>query len=410
MNSSKREPGSLLRPTEGADAHRVTYVELFFDLVFVFAVTQISHSLIDHPDLVTLLQTLILIAAVWRVWVDTTWVTNWLNPENPRVRGMLFVLMLLGVLMSSAIPDAFGEHAILFAASLVTLQLGRSVFAAIAFRRSRPENARNFVRIAIWNVGTGLLWLGGAFMSEETRLWIWAVAIVIAMIGPRVRFHVPGLGRSDAETWNVSGEHFAERVSLFLIIVLGESILVTGRSFAESTLSPLDMLSFLAAFTSTVLMWLLYFNHSQEGGRDFISEAEKPGLVAQVAYTYIPLLLVVGILLTAVADEMVLAHPLGGAGGDAVERWTAGLICGSSTVYLIGNFLFKRAVGLPWQFSHLVGAGALALLFFTFSTVSPLTLSWIANLILAAVVAADHVSHRRRTRNQPPVEARNRPR
>lgn len=409
MSESVRQPGSLLRPDDGAEAHRVTYVELFFDLVFVFAVTQISHSLIEHPDVVTLLQTLILIAAVWRVWVDTTWVTNWLNPENARVRSMLFVLMLLGVLMSSAIPGAFGEHAMLFAVSMVTLQLGRSVFAAIAFRRSRPENARNFVRMAIWNIGTGALWLAGAFASEEARLWIWLAAIIIAMIGPRVRFHVPGLGRSDVETWNVSGEHFAERVSLFLIIVLGESILVTGRSFAESTLSPLDMLSFLAAFTSTVLMWLLYFNHSQEGGRDYISDAEKPGLVAQVAYTYVPLLLVIGILLTAVADEMVLAHPLGGASGDEVERWTAGLICGSSTVYLIGNLLFKRAVGLPWQVSHLVGAGALAVLFFTFSSVSPLALSWLANLILACVVAADDISHRRRVRSSP-AQPRSRPR
>ena len=410
MNSSKREPGSLLRPSEGSEAHRVTFVELFFDLVFVFAVTQISHSLIEHPDVVTLLQTLILIAAVWRVWVDTTWVTNWLNPENPRVRGMLFVLMLLGVLMSSAIPSAFGERAMLFAASLVTLQLGRSIFAAIAFRRSRPENARNFVRMAIWNVATGLLWITGALASEEARLWIWLAAIVIAMVGPRVRFHVPGLGRSDVETWNVSGEHFAERVSLFLIIVLGESILVTGRSFAESTLSPLDILSFLAAFTSTVLMWLLFFNHGQEGGRDYISDAEKPGLIAQVAYTYIPLLLVIGILLTAVADEIVLVHPLGGEGGDELERWTAGLICGSGIVYLLGNFLFKRAVGLPWPISHVVGAAALAVLFVGFSFVAPLTLSWLANLVLASVVVADHISHRRRKRSQLPDESRSRPR
>ncbi|MET4638734.1 low temperature requirement protein A [Mycetocola sp. 2940] len=408
MSKTARQPGSLLRPDEGTEAQRVTYVELFFDLVFVFAVTQISHSLIDHPDVVTLVQTLILITAVWRVWVDTTWVTNALNPENARVRAMLFVLMLLGVLMSSAIPDAFGDHALLFAGSLVTLQLGRSIFTAIAFRRSRPENARNFVRVAIWNASTGLLWLGGALASEDARLWIWLAAILIAMMGPWVRFHVPGLGRSDVETWNVSGEHFAERVSLFLIIVLGESILVTGRSFAESSLSPLDMLSFLAAFTSTVLMWLLYFNHSQKGGRDYISETEKSGVIAQVAYTYIPLLLVIGILLTAVADEMVLDHPLGGAGGDEVERWTAGLICGSSVVYLLGNFLFKRAVGLPWQFSHLVGAGALALLYATFSSVNPLTLSWLANLILASVVAADHVSHRHRTRDQPVDEKRTR--
>jgi low temperature requirement protein LtrA len=396
-------------PVHEEEGPGVTTLELFFDLVFVFAVTQISHSLIDHPDVVTLLQTLILTAAVWRVWVDTTWVTNWLNPENPRVRAMLFVLMLLGVLMSSAIPDAFTDHAMLFAASLVILQVGRSVFTALAFRRSRPDNARNFVRVALWNLGTGLLWLGGALASEEARLWIWLVAIVVAMAGPRLRFHVPGLGRSDPETWNVSGEHFAERVSLFLIIVLGESILVTGRSFAESSLSPLDALSFLAAFASTVLMWLLYFNHSQEGGRDYISDAEKPGLVAQVAYTYIPLLLVIGILLTAVADEIVLDHPLGGRGGNELELWTAGLICGSGIVYLLGNFLFIRAVGLPWQFSHVVGAGALAVLFFGFSSVPPLALSWLANLVLAAVVTADNLSHRRRTRGQP-VEPRNLPR
>ncbi|MCU1559434.1 low temperature requirement protein A [Mycetocola sp.] len=395
MSDSSKQPGGLLRATDGDQAHRVTFVELFFDLVFVFAVTQISHSLIENQNLFTLVQTVILIGAVWRVWVDTTWVTNWLDPDHRRVRGMLFVLMLLGVLMSSAIPEAFGERALLFAVTMVAIQLGRSIFTALAFRRSRPDNYLNFVRIAIWNLATGVLWLGGAVAPEELRLPIWLVAVVVDMAGPRLRFVVPGLGRSEVETWNVSGAHMAERVSLFLIIVLGESILVTGRSFAEGTLGPLAILAFLAAFTSTLLMWLLYFNHGQEHGSDFISGSSKPGLIAQVAYTYIPLLLVTGILLTAVADEIVLVHPLGGNEGAALERWTAGLICGSSVVYLMGNLLFKRAVGLPWLRSHLAGAGALVILFFAFSSISPLLLSWLANLVLVAVVVADHKSYRR---------------
>jgi low temperature requirement protein LtrA len=408
MSGSTQQPGGLLRATDGDQAHRVTFVELFFDLVFVFAVTQISHSLIEHQDLLTLVQTLILIGAVWRVWVDTTWVTNWLDPDHHRVRGMLFVLMLLGVLMSSAIPEAFGDRALLFAGTMVTLQLGRSIFTAIAFRRSRPDNYLNFIRIAIWNLATGVLWLGGAFAPEEFRLWVWLAAVVVDMAGPRLRFVVPGFGRSEVETWNVSGEHMAERVSLFLIIVLGESILVTGRSFAEGNLGPLDILAFLAAFTSTLLMWLLYFNHGQEHGSDFISGSSRPGLIAQVAYTYIPILLVIGILLTAVADEIVLVHPLGGDEGPALERWTAGLICGSSVVYLTGNLLFKHAVGLPWLRSHLAGAGALIVLFSVFSFIPPLLLSWLANLVLAAVVVADHFSHRRRSTGSPQPRMRRR--
>lgn len=398
MSGSTKSRGGLLRPEEGDAAHRVTFVELFFDLVFVFAVTQISHSLIEHQDALTLAQTLILIGAVWRVWVDTTWVTNWLDPEHSRVRGMLFVLMLLGVLMSSAIPEAFGDRALLFAGTMVTLQLGRSVFTALAFRRSRPDNYRNYLRIIVWNLGTSVLWISGAFVPDETRLWVWLAAVIIDMAGPRLRFAVPGLGRSDVDSWNVSGEHMAERVSLFLIIVLGESILITGGSFADGNLGPLDALAFLAAFTSTVLMWLLYFNHGQEHGSDYISESSRPGVVARAAYTYIPILLVVGILLTAVADEIVLVHPLGGDEGPGLERWTAGLICGSSIVYLLGNLLFKHAVGLRWLKSHLAGAAALLVLALTFSSIAPLLLSWLANLILAAVVVSDHVGHRRHTR------------
>ncbi|MGG7509118.1 low temperature requirement protein A [Plantibacter sp. YIM 135249] len=403
----------LLRPTTGGDAHRVTFVELFFDLVFVFAITQISHSLIAHQDATTLLHTIVLTLAVWSIWSDTAWVTNWLNPQSGPVRGMLIVLMLLGLLMSSAIPEAFGDRGLLFACSLAAMQVGRSVFTMIAFlREHRRAHAVNFVRISIWLAVSGTLWITGALASDEQRIWIWLVAVAIDYAGPRARFWVPGLGRSDLHAWDVTGEHLAERVSLFVIIVLGESIIVTGSAFSAEPLSWTTASAFLAAFASTVLMWLLYFNHGQEEGSDYISGADERGLIAQVAYTYIPVLVVLGVLLTAVADEIVLLHPFGGGGegggGTAGEHlaggatgadlWTAGIICGGAFVYLLGNLLFKRATGGPWLVSHLIGMLALLLLVAGHGLATPLALNWLTNLVLLIVVLGDERAFRRKRR------------
>src|SRR6478735_3972247 len=167
----------VLRHGDGHDSSRVGYVELFFDLVFVFAVTQLSHSLIAHPDLTTLLHTVVLGWAVWWLWIDTTWVTNWLDPDKVPVRAMLLVLMLLGLLMSSAIPEAFESKALVFAVPFVAIQLGRTLFTLWAMGRHWPENAVNFVRIAVWLGVSGAFWIGGALThDEQTRLVLWVVA------------------------------------------------------------------------------------------------------------------------------------------------------------------------------------------------------------------------------------------
>jgi low temperature requirement protein LtrA len=383
----------LIRPDLGHESHRVTYVELFFDLVFVFAVTQISHILLHHQSGVDLVHTIMLTAAVWWVWVFTTWAANWLNPDTGWVRGMFIVLMLLGMLMSSAIPDAFGGKALLFAGSMVLMQLGRSVFTMLAFARTSPEHAVNFVRITLWHILPGVFWIAGALAPEDARLWWWLAALLVDYLGPRIRFWIPGLGGSPLSTWNVSGQHMAERVSLFLIIVLGESIIVTGTSFSEHPLDPEHGLAFLAAFTGTVLLWLLYFNHGERGGSDYISRASERGMIAQTAYTYIPVLMVFGVVLAAVADGLVLEHP-----SDPAGIWVAGLACGSSAAYLLGNLLFRRAVGGRWLYGHLAGIALMAVLFGFAPLLSALALSWLVNLVLAVVVAADELASRRDAR------------
>lgn len=393
-----RTPGSwglrtdLLRHGAGHTSDKVGYVELFFDLVFVFAVTQLSHSLIAHPDLTTLLHTVILGAAVWYLWIDTTWVTNWLDPDRLPVRTMLLVLMGLGLLMSSAIPSAFDDTALLFAVPYVLIQVGRSLFAAAALNRQWSENGAGFLRITAWVSVSGVLWVTGALVDDGARLALWGAAVLVDYTGPRAMFAVPFFGRTDPRTWTVRADHMAERVSLFVIISLGESIIITGTAFAELDLTVVTLGAFGAAFASTVLMWLLYFDRSERRATEYFARAEvTTGMVAQTAYTYVPLLLVLGVVLTAVADELVLLHPLGDAGHGSTHTspWTAGLVCGAGAVYLLGNLFFRRATGGRWSWPHVAGVLALGALFLAHPWLSPLTLNWVSNGVLLAVILGD---------------------
>lgn len=380
---------NLLRTDAENPEERVTFFELFFDLVFVFAVTQVSHLILDEPSWTHLVEALVLAVVVWWVWIYTAWVTNWLHPDRGPVRGMLTVLMLLGLLFATAIPDAFGDKAPLFAITLAAMSVGRSAFVIAAFGRRRPEHAINFVRITSWAIVTGALWIVGAYLDEHARLWVWGIAFLIEIAGPRAFFWVPGLGRSRIEAWDVLGEHMSERVSLFLIIALGESVIETGAGFAEHPFTPVSLLAFLAAFAGTVLMWFLYFNHSQSLGSRFIRDAEQTGMVAQTAFTYVPVVLVIGVVLTAVGNGLVLEHPTGGS-----EPWTAGLLSAGAGVYLLGNALFKRATGGPWLISHLAGAVAFAALYLLHPLMDAVTLSWIGNGVLLVIVVVDELGYR----------------
>ena len=115
----------LLRERGGAGGNKVTFVELFFDLVFVFAVTQLSHSLLEHFTAIGAVQTALMLMAVWWVWIYTSWATNWLDPEKTAVRLMLFALMLVGLVLSTSIPLAFEAKGLAFAGAYVFMQVGR---------------------------------------------------------------------------------------------------------------------------------------------------------------------------------------------------------------------------------------------------------------------------------------------
>jgi low temperature requirement protein LtrA len=175
---------SHLRPDDTRDDDRVSAIELFFDLVFVFAVTQLSHYLLAHHDLLGALQTLLMFLAVWWAWVYTAWATNWLDPERAPVRLMLSIVMLLSLVLSSAIPGAFGPYGLPFALAYVTIQVCRTAYTAWAKGEFRRDGSRNMTRATLYFIASAPLWIAGGIDPDPLgRLLWWSAALLIEYAG-----------------------------------------------------------------------------------------------------------------------------------------------------------------------------------------------------------------------------------
>jgi low temperature requirement protein LtrA len=303
--------GALFRHYVPHQHSRVTNAELFFDLVFVFAVTQISHTLLGRFTPLGALQITLLFLAVWWVWVYTIWITNWLDPELTPVRILLFLLMLGGLVLSTSIPKAFESRGLWFAVAYAGMQVGRTVFLLASTSREQPGIQMNAIRILVWLSSAAVFWIWGGFAEGLPRLLLWAVALGIEYLSPAVRFWVPGYGASSIDDWTIEGGHLAERCSGFIIIALGESIVVTGATFADLTWTSDVVLAFVSAFVGSLAMWWIYFHAGAEAGSEQISNSSEPGRLGRLAYTYLHMPIVAGIIVTAVADELVLTHPGG---------------------------------------------------------------------------------------------------
>lgn len=372
---------SMLRLRSEHGHNKVTFVELFFDLIFVFAITQLSHLLLHHFSLHGAAETLMLLLAVWWVWIFTSWVTNWLDPEALPVRVFLLVLMLAGLLLSSSIPQAFGERGLVFACAYVFMQVGRSLFTLWAFHRHQQTiHVRNFLRILFWLASAGVFWIAGGLLEGENRLLCWLLALIIEYISPSLGFWTPGLGRSSTSDWNVEGAHLAERCGLFIIIALGESVLVTGATFAELGWDSSTVAAFIISFVGSVTMWWLYFDVGAEIGSYRMAQSQDSGRMARLAYTYLHLPIVGGIIVSAVADEFVLAHPL----GHGELKFTLAIL-GGAALYLFGITVFKWAVAGQFPISHLLALIVLGLLAIPAPVISPLWLSLLATLTLISL-------------------------
>jgi low temperature requirement protein LtrA len=334
--------------------------ELFFDLVFVFAVMQLSHRLLDHPSLGGTAETLLLLLVVWSAWITTAWVTNWLNPDLLPVRLMLVWVMLASLFMSAAIPDAFGDRGLMFAAAVVAIHVGRAGFAYLALRSweggSHPLT-RTFQRTLSWHLVAGMFWIAGGLLDGQGRYLLWGLALTMNYAAPLIGYWVPGLGASRTQEWMVQGMHFAERCRLFIIIALGESLLAIGTTFAGGATSPATTAAFVVAFAGSVALWWVYFHRSAEAASQVLTSTTDSGRLARSAYTYVHLPMVAGIIAVAAADELLVAHP-----GDQGTPSSVALTLGGTMLFLAGHALFRWAVFREQPWSHLVAMGVLAIL------------------------------------------------
>jgi low temperature requirement protein LtrA len=381
--------GAMFRPIGPNQHSRVTYAELFFDLVFVYAVTQISHTLLADFTPTGAVHVTLLFLAVWWVWVYTSWITNWLDPEKTPVRLLLFALTLGGLVLSTSIPSAFDGRGLWFAIAYAAMQVGKTIFLWIATPSSRLPALMNAIRITSWLSLSAIFWIAGGVTEGQSRLVLWAIALAIEYVSPVVRFWIPRYGASAIADWVVEGGHIAERCAGFIIIALGESIVVTGATFADLTWTTENVVAFVSAFVGSLAMWWIYFHKGAEAGSEQISRSSEPGRLARLAYTYLHMPIVAGIIVTAVADELVLKHPHGHS-----DLKTVLSAIGGPLLFLFGTILFKHSFRGFLQLSHGVGIIALCALAWFAGEMSPLMLSIITSAIMIVVAVWESISLR----------------
>jgi len=364
------------------DAEReVAPLELFFDLVYVFAIGQLSHHLVAHVDLRSGAETVVMALAVFYAWYMVAWGANWLDPDPLPVRVALVGLMFASLLMSVAIEDAFDDRAWLFVTGYLLLQVGRAAFLIVALR-GRPQG-EHFVNDLVWELLTGVLLVAGAIADGDARLVLWGLAVAAAYCGAWAQHWLPGRGRRvDLEHTEIA----AGRFRLFFIIVLGETVLTMGNVFAGEPFELKRLLALAIGFAGTVALWWCYFQRAEALGARAAESAQDAGAVGLWG-TWTLTLIVLGLIGIAVGDELAIAHP----GDDATLGFIV-LAFGGPALFLLAQVLFQRGALGRVPRSRLLGLAALTVLA---AVTAPLTLiAGIAasSVVLVAVAIADTVA------------------
>jgi low temperature requirement protein LtrA len=393
---------SYLRRRADGEGQRVTTLELFYDLVFVFAITQVSHLLLEHLTWAGAGQSVLMLLVVWWSWNYTTWVTNELDAESIPVRLLLIALMLASLLMAVAIPEAFGDRALLFAGSYVAIQVGRHLFLTFAAAEPGTIERERAGRILAWFVAAGVLWIAGALVEGEARVALWLLALALDYVGPLVTFRIPGLPRVAPEAWAVGTEHFAERFGLFVIIALGETIVLTGATTSDLELDAARVVAFCMAFLATAALWWLYFTSVARIAQRSLELSVNRTLLARDAYTYLHVVLVAGVIVSAVGDELVIAHPT-----DVLPASEVAAIVAGPAIYLLAHALIRLRMTGSMSRKRLLGALACLAAGIVGLFVPALVLAALLIAVLVAVIGSEYAAAaRRRARGEPsPLES-----
>jgi low temperature requirement protein LtrA len=322
------------RPSE--HEARVTPLELFFDLVFVFGLTQVTGMLSSDPTWEGLARGLLVLGALWWAWVAYAWLTNTLDPEKESVRLSMLAAMAAMLLVALSVPLAFGHDAALFGVAYLLVRVLHLVLYAIA-GKGDPDLMGAVIRFAPTAVAGPSLIIAAAFFDGATQGALWAAALAVDYVGA-----VLGRGRG----WRVSPGHFAERHGLIVIIALGESIVALG--IGAGTLN-LDTGTIVAAVLGIVVIsavWWSYFDWFSLVGERMLSRVDgvARASLARDAYSYLHFPFVAGIVLFALGLKKTLDDV-----GHHLDTVPAVGLCGGLALYFLGHVLIRvrlnRSIG-----------------------------------------------------------------
>jgi low temperature requirement protein LtrA len=361
---------------------RVTPLELFFDLVFVFAITQVTGFLADNSTWVGLLRGLLLLGALWWAWAAYAWLTNTLNPEEGAVR--LFVFGSIGAMLivSLATPNAFGTDGVVFGVAYFIVRALHLALYAIAGRGDR-ELLRALLRLAPFAITAPALLVAAGFLKDGPQLAVWGVALAIDYLGPAVVGHMRG--------WRVSPEHFVERHGLVVIIALGESIVAIGVGAAGVRLDAGVIVAALLGIAVVSALWWSYFDWVIFIAQARLAEATgaERATLARDLYSYLHLPMVAGIVLFALGMKTTLADVQ-----SPLPMIPAIGLCGGLALYFLAHVALRLRIGGRLGHGRPVATILLIALIPLAIAVPALTALGLVTAVCAALIAYEAIRYR----------------
>ena len=359
------------------DDQKVTFVELFFDLVFVYCVTQIASLIHGHFDLKTAGTALLVFWLVWWAWTQFTWALNAANTDHHRVQVVTLLATAVAFLMGVGIPGAIGDTALWFAAPYVTVRvIGLFLYYWVAW--SDPAQRQAVQIFGLLSLGGLIAVLAGAVAGGTLQYWLWGLAIVLDLVAA-------GIG-GQREGWNLHPEHFVERHGLIVIIALGEALIVAAAGLADAAKTVAAIATAVVAVAVTCGLWWTYFRSVRTTFEHALSSRDgyARSCMARDVFSFLHFPMLCGVIAMAVATEQALAHPDQALPGDMRAALAGG------TVLFVGGTAVAmwRATGrLPVSRVILVAAAAIAIVAFG---ASPAVAMGILIALLVAIAAIEH--------------------
>jgi low temperature requirement protein LtrA len=333
--------------------YEVTPLELFFDLVFAFAVSQLSHHLLTHVSWRGAAETLVMLLAVLTVWSYTSWAATMIRVDQLRTRWMVMAVMFLSLFMNASVTRAFTTSGWAFVIPLLLIQLGRTVWTIVNL--TDTVHREHYLRVLLWFSATTPLWIAGSAVNPAARVLWWLPAAGVELLGTLLAHPIPGRRLRSANV-EFDADHMLERCRLFLLIALGETVLTIGAAIAEAPLTLMTVATGAVALAGTVALWALAFGRSHRLVLRHIEKTCDPVHASRHAVN-VTIVMVAGLIAVAVANEKTIMYPY-----EHDSLALSLLLCGGPILFLAAQGCYLWAILNVWPALHLSGGVALLLM------------------------------------------------